>query len=699
MHMHAFAQTGYVWAKSIQGPGYYDYGMDVSCAPDGKILTCGDYEGPSDFGGTQYAGQGSSDMYTCRLGADGTFEWVSVQGTASTERNFSVSIGPDQHIYTCGYGKVPYPESRVGNMHQWDAITARIRPNGTVAWGRAMQGDVFSESYDIVADAAGNSYTVGQLKTHGWYGTDTLAGHGATDAFIVKFDSVGNYVWGKTFGGTLDDFANTVGLDYQGNVWVGGSFEGLADFDGTTLLANGGSDPFLAKLDASGNVLFVKTYGGQGNGEVLELGLSADGDCYFTGNFDSTLVFPSQNFTAVDATDFYYAKVDGAGNFSWARQVGGLDLVVAQDLEIDDEENIYIGGYFWGMIGWQTANATSMAYDDMFFAKTDSNGVLDFMEVLHDLGSIDVFGVAVDAAQNMLISGSFSDTTVMGGTTLYAAGFNTEIFIAKYATRAPSLAVLEVLGTPYCSNDQFQVDFQARGYFPVGNVFYLELSDANGSFSNPTTVGSLNAVVGGRIMGTIPGSIVAGTQYRMRIRASQPNTISLDNGSNIVLNPNTSIPVNILGDTLLCNGQPVVLSVAGGFVQQVWSTGDTGTTIQVLQPGVVWVEATDSNGCTNRDEVLVIACVSAHDQEAAGWLRLLPNPASFAAELHLNGAQPGLYAMAIMDLQGKICVQRSVSVTSQNVVIPIDLSMLTSGIYLLQLQGADARSNLRIVIQ
>ena len=89
-------------------------------------------------------------------------------------------------------------------------VLNRFRPDGTVAWGRAMQGDVYSESYDIVADAAGNSYTVGQLKTQGWYGTDTLPGHGATDAFIVKFDSLGNYVWGKTFGGTLDDYLDLI---------------------------------------------------------------------------------------------------------------------------------------------------------------------------------------------------------------------------------------------------------------------------------------------------------------------------------------------------------------------------------------------------------------------------------------------------------------------------------------------------------
>ncbi len=695
-----YAQTGYVWAKGIQGAGWYDYGLDATCDDAGNVFICGDYDGFANFGGSLiYGGLGSSDMYTCRLAVDGTFEWVSRQGSASTDRNFSMRVGSDQHIYTCGYGKVLYPSAPEKILHQWDAITTRTRPDGTIAWGRAMQGDIYSEAFDIVPDAAGNSYTVGQLKTKGWYGSDTLEGHGNTDGFIVKFDSLGNYLWGKTLGGNFDDFANSVDVDAQGNLWVGGSFKGLAHFGGISLVGTGGSDAFIAKLDPNGSVLFVNAYTGPSDAEIIELQVSDDGDCYFTGDFAGSLNFPSQSFTAVDTLDIFYGKVKGTGTFAWARQAGGMDLDIPQDLELDTEENIYLGGFFFGDLQWQSASGVSAGYDDMFFAKTDSNGVLGFLEIAHDQYSRDVFGVGVDAAQNMIVTGSFSDTMTLGATLLSSSGFNTDIFVAKYATRVQQLAILEVNGTPYCVNDQFAVTFQAWGYFDAGNVFYLELSDAAGSFASPQIVGSLSSSLGGTVLGTIPPGIVQGTQYRFRIRGSLPAILSPDNGQDITLDPNTSIPVQIMGDTLLCSGLPVVLSVAAGFDHQFWSTGDSGTTIIVFQAGPIWVEATDSNGCTNTDEVLVINCVGRLDAQLPAMVKLLPNPARGEVQLQFDGALAGTYLVDIWDAQGMKSLAASFTLLGSKVVVPLNVSHLSPGIYLVMLSKGELQSRLRLVIQ
>ena len=719
--MHA--QTGYVWAKGIQGAGWYDFGLDATCDANGTVFICGDYDGFCNFGGSlTYGGLGSSDMYTCRVATDGTFEWVSRQGSTSTDRNFSIRVGEDGHVYTCGYGLIPYPRPperamyprdaiskrarsgvqgnhHGGPDHLWDAITTRTRPDGTIAWGRAMQGDVYSEAYDVVPDASGNSYTVGQLKTLGWYGTDTLHGHGNTDAFIVKFDSSGNWVWGKTFGGTLDDFANTVDIDAQGNVWVGGSFQGSAQFDSFNKVSTGGADAFIAKLDSNGNVLFVNAYTGTDDADIVELQVSADGDCYFTGDFAGSLSFPAPTFNAVDALDIFYGKLDPSGAVVWAQQAGGFDLDIPQDIELDEEENIYLGGYYFGTLLWQSYSEISAGYDDMFFAKTDSNGTLGLLVVAHDTYSRDIFGIAVDNAQNIIVTGSFSDTMSFGATVLNTGGLNTDIFVAKYATRNQELAILDVIGTPYCVSDQFLVPFQAWGYFEPGNVFYLELSDANGGFGNPQIVGSLAGVVGGTISGTIPVGIAPGTHYRLRIRGSLPATLSPDNGQDITLDPNTSIPVQILGDTVLCAGVPVVLSVAAGFDHQLWSTGDTGTTVIIFQAGLVTVEATDSNGCTNTDEVLVIQCVSNLKESLRPMVRLHPNPAAGEVQLHFQGASLGTYQIDVLDAQGKRCLAASLPIFVAEMVVPLDVSGLSAGIYTLHLRKGEASSQLRLIIQ
>ena len=72
--------------------------------------------------------------------------------------------------------------------------------------------------------------------------------------------------------------------------------------------------------------------------------------------------------------------------------------------------------------------------------------------------------------------------------------------------------------------------------FPSDNIFTAQLSDENGSFHNPTTIGSLTSTaLTGSITFTIPTSVTAGTRYRIRVNASSPRTIGFDNGINITI--------------------------------------------------------------------------------------------------------------------------------------------------------------------
>lgn len=697
----ARAQMGYVWCKTIQSPGWDDAGMDVDCDAQGNIFIGGDYSNNANFGGTPYISWGGSDMYASRMDAQGNFQWVHTVGSMSTDRTFGVRAGVDGHIYAAGYGKVTFPVNRVA-LHAWDAITMRIRPDGSLHWGWSMNGGGsldFSESLDIAPDVHGNSYTVGVMKNDGWYDTDTVHGIGLEDAFIVKFDSTGDFQWGQAFGGSQNDQANGVDVDAQGNVWVGGTFRGNATFGGIPLGSAGGSDAFIAKVDPGGNVLFARHIHGLSNSEVIRLKLSDDGDCYFAGIFAGTITVGSQQLTAADTLDIFYGKLDAAGNFLWAMQAGGFDMDFVQDMEIDAEENVYLGGYFFGDLTWQGQTINSMQYDDFYFAKTDSNGQLGLLVAAHDPDSRDIFGLAVDPAQNIILTGLFADTLTLGSPTYTSTLGTFDIFVAKYATRLQQIAIVEVLGSPYCSSDQFDVVFDAWGNFDPGNIFHLELSDASGSFAAPVVIGSLAGSFGGTITGTIPLGISQGTQYRVRIRSTMPALISPDNGQDIALDPSTAVAVEIFGDTVLCDSLPVVLSVNPALSQQVWSTGDTTTAITVLQPGTVWVEATDSNGCSNRDEVTVTVCVGIADEAPSPSIRLFPNPNSGQFHLAADHLAPGQYALEILDSQGRGIHSMTVNLGRGRAVLPVHLPACAAGMYVARLTGAESRAQLRFAIQ
>ncbi|RAK70700.1 hypothetical protein DLM85_07705 [Hymenobacter edaphi] len=91
----------------------------------------------------------------------------------------------------------------------------------------------------------------------------------------------------------------------------------------------------------------------------------------------------------------------------------------------------------------------------------------------------------------------------------------------------------------YCPGSALSVPFTTQGVFSAGNVFTALLSDANGSFASPTSIGTLSLSgtgVSGSVSASIPAGAAVGTGYRIRVDASAPATSSSnDNGTNLAV--------------------------------------------------------------------------------------------------------------------------------------------------------------------
>ena len=102
-------------------------------------------------------------------------------------------------------------------------------------------------------------------------------------------------MWAKRFGSTGFDHGNAIAVDGSGNVFTSGYFNATVDFDpgaGTfTLATAGNADVFISKLDAAGNFVFAKRIGGAGNDIGNAIRLDAAGNVLTTGSFDGTVDF------------------------------------------------------------------------------------------------------------------------------------------------------------------------------------------------------------------------------------------------------------------------------------------------------------------------------------------------------------------------------------------------------------------------
>jgi hypothetical protein len=148
----------------------------------------------------------------------------------------------------------------------------------------------------------------------------------------------------------------------------------------------------------------------------------------------------------------------------------------------------------------------------------------------------------------------------------------------------------------YCPGATGTVSFSQTGAaLNAGNDYQVQLSDANRSFANPVTIGSLtSSASSGTINFTIPTTTASGTQYRIRVVSTNPATTGADNLFDISINALPTAQITTSGATTICQGNPVLLASSTGS-SYLWSNGATTSSISVNDPGTYTV--TVGNGC------------------------------------------------------------------------------------------------------
>ncbi|MDQ3110402.1 MAG: hypothetical protein M3R17_10960 [Bacteroidota bacterium] len=286
-------------------------------------------------------------------------------------------------------------------------------------WATRVGGTFPEESSSIGVDASGNIYTTGfyrgTVDFNQGAGVFNLSSNTSTwyDAYVTKVDASGNFLWAKSIGGSLNDIPSGLVIDNLGNVIITGLFTGAVDFDpGAPLYAitaAGSEDIFVWKLDASGNFVWAKNFGGASNEKGNAIATDATGNIYTTGVFNSTCDFdPSgvaYNLVAA-AQDIFVSKLDASGNFVWAKKMGGTANDVGYSSKLDASNNVYISGSFETTAdfdpGAPTVNMVAVALRDIFVSKLDNAGNYTWVKTMGGTGNEHGYGITIDGLGNVL---------------------------------------------------------------------------------------------------------------------------------------------------------------------------------------------------------------------------------------------------------------------------------------------------------
>ncbi len=388
----------WAWAQKTTGLGSYHNATGVTTDLQGNTYVVGDFALQATFGAHTIASQGTSDAYVAKQAPNGTWLWAVRLGGYGNDAAYAVSVLPGGRLVVVGYFEqtMTVGSTSVESAGEADAFAAFLNLDGT---GRTVYRGG-SARYDaataLCTQPDGTAWVAGEAASNVGSGTAVAFGPGA-------FSTQGS---GSAFVTRLTEAAGFTGVGSVNIVGAGNiRATGVAVSPGGKLVVAGRRSGSL-KL-------------GPANSYSSHPG---------TGGYDSFVALTSTASVVQDQWNYPMGFASTTDDEAAAVAFDGEDIVVA--------------GKFTGELrdpGRNTTLLTSAGGSDGYLIRiTAVNSPLpntySLTRRLGGTGNDEIRALAVDAAGNATITGSYEGTTTFGPTALTAqtgAGAARDLYVAR----------------------------------------------------------------------------------------------------------------------------------------------------------------------------------------------------------------------------------------------------------------------------
>ncbi|WP_234110530.1 SBBP repeat-containing protein [Chryseobacterium sp. R2A-55] len=376
--------------------------------------------------------------------------WSTYFGGSSDDFGTSCTVDSQNNVYLSGYtfsttgiASGGYQNNLAGNC---DAFLAKFSSSGTLIWSTYYGGNNEDKGKSCAVDANGNVYLAGEtysttnIATSGAFQTSN---NGLDDAFLAKFDSNGNLLWGTYFGGEYYDEGYSVAVDKNsGNVYLAGfawSSTGITTPGAHQQNTGGATDAFLAKFDSNGNRQWSTYYGG----EQWESGyctVDNTGNVFLAGFTSSSVNIASSgahqtNLGGLD--DAYLVKFNSDGVRQWGTYYGGSDYDWGYFIATDFQGNVFLDGHTGSDANISTTGsyqASRSGSYDAFLAKFNGAGSRIWGTYYGGAEQERASACTVDNSDNVIVTGyTYSNDNIASpGAFQETWGGNQDVFVAKF---------------------------------------------------------------------------------------------------------------------------------------------------------------------------------------------------------------------------------------------------------------------------
>lgn len=661
------------WITYFGGSGN-ETGRTITQDRWGNVYASGNFSGLiyfNPFTGTPTASSPTLATYIAKLSPAGNLIWV--RAFTSTGGMYSVDITTDAYgnAYLTGqFGGAADLDPGSGTFNVTangtkDAFICKYDSAGNFITAKqfgpsTVTSGVYTTPSQIRFDHAGNmlisgsfDHTVDLDPNAGVY-NQTSAGN--DDIFLVQLDNNLNFNWAKTFGGSgYDDPQGAMSIDPADNVILGGYYELTADFDPgpgvQNYTSNGQDDSWFSKFDSSGNLIWVKTFGGAALDYILDMDTDQNGDIYYTGKFSGAVdMDPNSGVnlqqSIIGSPDCYINKISAAGNLIWTKTFGdALSNEFSAHVGVDLNYNVYSAGRFASQMDFDPDAGiyymTAIGFNDIYMHKMTQCFATQASMTVNSCGAF-----TAPSGQVLNSSGTYLDTisNARGCDSIITITLTVNPISVSSLNATVCSSYTSPAGNTYTSSGTYQDTISNS--FGCDSIITINLI-VNQPSASAITVSACNSytspagnlyTTSGTYLDTIPTVTGCDSVITINLTVVVPD-LTVVNASNVL----TAVQNGASYQWLDCNNAYSPIAGATGQSYTATVNGDYAVAITVGS-------CTDTSACST----VIGLGVSALQNE--NWFSLNPNPTTgeFVLKLTtpLNDA-----SVRITDVAGRTVVQ------------------------------------------
>ncbi len=264
-----------------------------------------------------------------------------------------------------------------------DYWIVRIDSSGNFLWDKTL-GGTNEDKLTSITCTNNNGFIIGGWSLSNQGGDKSSATWGGFDYWIIKIDSNGIKQWDKDYGGLMDDNLFEI-ISTKDNSFLISGYSSSNVSGNKSQPSWGGSDYWILKIDTVGNILWDRDYGGTLNEKLFCMSLTID-NCFILGGVSTSNISGNKTQPTWGLEDYWIVRLDSLGNLQWEKDYGGFSSEdrIENIIEIDSGFFIISGTSYSNISGDKSEN--NLGLEQSWLIKINSIGDKQWDKTIFTLG-------------------------------------------------------------------------------------------------------------------------------------------------------------------------------------------------------------------------------------------------------------------------------------------------------------------------